>query len=882
MASVFVDQRSASSSADEPIEHEDLVDGDVYAVETNAEVKSRPTLASFHKHTKKTQEVFEDLKNAVVSSIAVFENSLALLNAREERLITLSSRISSINFESAIKLNVGGNIYQTSLETLTKHPGSLLADMFSGCFNLKLGDDGCYFIDRDGTHFRYILNYLRSGTVPLPSILKTESEEILHEAEYYGLVGLVKAINIKLNGDDDSSSENIMEENQNAGSEAVNEARNELCATEKKLISFLNLLDANLKFLDEATTHHEKMSMKLSNVHFGENVKIDIGGRIFRTSLKTLRRESESFLASMFSEKFDLKKEDDGSFFIDRDGSLFHHILNYLRDCQISEDVIEAYGPHMQREAEFYGLSGLKEQICNYNHVKLNVGGREFVVNRAVLKKYPDSMFGRILAGEECAFERSQDGSYCIDRDGANFNHILGFLRFGHISCDVIEKCGESLSGDAVFYMLPRLEEQIQNYHNIKVEVGGREFVLSRNMLNEFPESMFGKMLSGGESGYVKRSDGSYSIQRDSKNFHHIQNYLRSGTVSDDVIGKHSESLLSDADFYMLPDLAERINDYHNVKMNIGGRKFVVSRRLLNKFPDSMFGRMLAGEEGDYVKKDDRSYFINRDGSRFHHIVDYLKFGTLSDNIIEKYGGTSLLSPCLFSDADFYVLPGLAERIHDYYNVQMTIGDKEFVVGRKVLGKFPESMFGKMLAGMEGGYVRRIDGSYVIQHDGTNFYHILTYLRSGTLSDGVIEKHGAFLLDDAEFYILSGLKERINNYYNVKMIIGTREFVVSRKVLGKFPESLFGKMLAGEKGDYIKINDGSYYILRDGDRFPYILRFLNGDMNEVHVDIELARYLHEDASFYGLSDFSRLVVKNLPRRIGKRFTVVRASRLDEF
>jgi hypothetical protein len=33
--------------------------------------------------------------------------------------------------------------------------------MFSGRFELKKDSDGRCFIDRDGTHFKYILNYLR-------------------------------------------------------------------------------------------------------------------------------------------------------------------------------------------------------------------------------------------------------------------------------------------------------------------------------------------------------------------------------------------------------------------------------------------------------------------------------------------------------------------------------------------------------------------------------------------------------------------------------------------------------------------------------------------------------------------------------------------------
>ena len=38
--------------------------------------------------------------------------------------------------------------------------GSMLHAMFSGRFDSKPAEDGSYFIDRDGTHFRYILNYL--------------------------------------------------------------------------------------------------------------------------------------------------------------------------------------------------------------------------------------------------------------------------------------------------------------------------------------------------------------------------------------------------------------------------------------------------------------------------------------------------------------------------------------------------------------------------------------------------------------------------------------------------------------------------------------------------------------------------------------------------
>ena len=72
-------------------------------------------------------------------------------------------------------------------------PGSMLHAMFSGRFDTKPSEDGSYFIDRDGTHFRYILNYLRTGQllVPKDEIIRVE---LLAEAEFYQIEGIVSAL----------------------------------------------------------------------------------------------------------------------------------------------------------------------------------------------------------------------------------------------------------------------------------------------------------------------------------------------------------------------------------------------------------------------------------------------------------------------------------------------------------------------------------------------------------------------------------------------------------------------------------------------------------------------------------------------------------------
>ena len=65
-------------------------------------------------------------------------------------------------FSAIIKLDVGGNRFTTSRATLCRCSDTMLGAMFSGRHALLQDVDGYYFIDRDGTNFRYILNFLRA------------------------------------------------------------------------------------------------------------------------------------------------------------------------------------------------------------------------------------------------------------------------------------------------------------------------------------------------------------------------------------------------------------------------------------------------------------------------------------------------------------------------------------------------------------------------------------------------------------------------------------------------------------------------------------------------------------------------------------------------
>ncbi|KAL2503187.1 FH protein interacting protein FIP2 [Forsythia ovata] len=100
---------------------------------------------------------------------------------------------------SMVRLNIGGKKFCTTVDTLTQsEPESMLAAMFSGRHTVcQYSNEGYVFVDRDGKHFRHVLNWLRDGVIP--SLKDSEYAELLREAEYYQLIGLMDGIKSALN-----------------------------------------------------------------------------------------------------------------------------------------------------------------------------------------------------------------------------------------------------------------------------------------------------------------------------------------------------------------------------------------------------------------------------------------------------------------------------------------------------------------------------------------------------------------------------------------------------------------------------------------------------------------------------------------------------------
>ena len=91
-----------------------------------------------------------------------------------------------------VHLNVGVVLYNTrrhTLRSLREHPlfGAILSGHAHKC------EDGSFLIDGDGALFRYILEYLRHGTLTVPENFE-EWEMLLHEVRQYQLPELEQLV----------------------------------------------------------------------------------------------------------------------------------------------------------------------------------------------------------------------------------------------------------------------------------------------------------------------------------------------------------------------------------------------------------------------------------------------------------------------------------------------------------------------------------------------------------------------------------------------------------------------------------------------------------------------------------------------------------------
>jgi hypothetical protein len=119
---------------------------------------------------------------------------------------------------------------------------------------------------------------------------------------------------------------------------------------------------------DNETTRQERAEWedekkRITTTHtFDSMIKLNVGGRLLTTTLATLTRFPDTMLGAMFSGRHALIKDENGAYFIDRDGRHFESILNFLRaPSSYTRAVLQKRGDtsELEIEADYYGLKDL-------------------------------------------------------------------------------------------------------------------------------------------------------------------------------------------------------------------------------------------------------------------------------------------------------------------------------------------------------------------------------------------------------------------------------------------------------------------------------------------------------------------------------------------
>jgi len=202
-----------------------------------------------------------------------------------------------------IKLNVGGQVFETELSTLLKYKSSYLAKIFETDIMENNPDPTrMYYIDEDPQIFKFILCWLRYGVLSLPTNM------------------------------------------------------------DKKLV----ILAAKHLGLDEMADSVEKEHVGLKST-MTDWKKLNVGGTIFETSRATLTSHADSSLARMFEPNSNLPPANitsEGVYLVDACPVGFSVILNWLRYRRLMlgdskpEDVLPL--------ADFFGLEDLQCVLTKY------------------------------------------------------------------------------------------------------------------------------------------------------------------------------------------------------------------------------------------------------------------------------------------------------------------------------------------------------------------------------------------------------------------------------------------------------------------------------------------------------------------------------------
>lgn len=148
-------------------------------------------------------------------------------------------------------------------------------------------------------------------------------------------------------------------------------------------------------------------------------ILLDVGGHRFSTTFETLTKIPDSWIGRMFSGRFPIKiSEEDGSVFIDRDGTHFDSILKFLRDPNTKIKMKERSDfEDFKIEVEFYGLSK-----AMFGDIDTTIPDNLDWLDNKLIKV---QSFSSNLSGFPCTFTLDPSQTYWLSESGQTTNQWI-------------------------------------------------------------------------------------------------------------------------------------------------------------------------------------------------------------------------------------------------------------------------------------------------------------------------------------------------------------------------------------------------------------------------------------------------------------------------
>lgn len=138
--------------------------------------------------TERLRARYGELVDGLLELSATVEEKLRLLEDKESWWSRTRAEVEK-NFEAAqsrIELNVGGRVFATTRATLMRWENTYFHAMLGSAW--EPCHSGCYFIDRNPSHFERIIEAMRSGeSVDAEGLTERQAARLAEECDYFQL-----------------------------------------------------------------------------------------------------------------------------------------------------------------------------------------------------------------------------------------------------------------------------------------------------------------------------------------------------------------------------------------------------------------------------------------------------------------------------------------------------------------------------------------------------------------------------------------------------------------------------------------------------------------------------------------------------------------------